>query len=266
MKRHLKLGLIAMVAITLFAVSCKKDKQEDAEIKSSEDQALSEAMFDQVFKQVDEAAQTTGLKKGAYPIISIDSAGTNKTMRVDYGSENYLCKDGNLRRGIILVTWSGAYRDINTIIRVGFENFYQNNNQVEGEKTITNKGENALGHMVFTIVVNGKITRPDGSHCSWNSNRVRTWISGKSTLIAEDDVYEITGTTNGVSRAGISYNAIIIKPLKVMLNCQWRMVSGQVELTPEAKPIRLLDFGNGECDNSITITVNGKTRTISKTR
>ncbi len=40
-------------------------------------------------------------------------------------------------------------------------------------------------------------------------------------------------------------------------------VSGTVEILPDGKPLRILYFGNGECDNDATVTINGETYNIN---
>jgi hypothetical protein len=51
----------------------------------------------------------------------------------------------------------------------------------------------------------------------------------------------------------------------VDLSCLLRRITkGTVELNPEGKNTRTIDFGNVECDNEATVTVNGKTFKIGK--
>ena len=264
----MKKGIIWVLMVSLFSTllfsSCKKDKELDTDVTSAEDQSQGELVYDQVFKQVDEAANDAGLKKGGFPIITKDTLATPRTMRIDYGATNFLCADGNYRRGVILVSWTGRYRDMGTVKQVTFDGFYQNDNLIEGSKTITNNGANALGQTSYTILVNGKITTPEAQTHTWNSNRTRTWVAGESTMAVLDDVYEITGSTTGVNRNGISYVAQIITKLRVELACEWRIVSGVIEVTPEGKSVRKIDFGSGACDRLVTVTVNGKTKTFSR--
>ncbi|MDZ4668658.1 MAG: hypothetical protein SGJ00_12360 [bacterium] len=264
MKKTIIWVLTLCLFSTLLFSSCKKNKELDTDITSAEDQSEGELVYDQIFKQVDQAAGDEGLKKGAYPIITKDTFANPKTMRINYGTSNYLCLDGNYRRGLILVSWTGRYRDAGTAIQVGFDGFYQNNNLVEGTKSITNNGPNALGELSYTIVVNGKITNPSLQSHSWNSNRTRTWVAGQNTLTALDDVYEITGTTSGTNRNGINYAAQITTKLRVELACDWRIVSGVIEVTPEGKNLRKIDFGNGACNGLVTVSVNGRTKTFSR--
>lgn len=256
-----------MVALGLSFSACKKNSNtEDSDLVSSEDQSQGETHYDQVFKEVDGASSDAGMKKGGYPIVTIDSTTSPRTMSINYGTVNFSCKDGNYRRGMILVNWNGKYRSEGTVINISFSDFYQNDNHIEGSKSISNNGRNAKDQLSFTIVVNGKVTTTTGETHTWNSNRTRTWIAGEATKEWNDDKYEITGTTNGVNRKGLTYNANITKALMVDLSCQYRFVSGIIELTPEGKSKRVIDFGNGACDNQVTVTMNGKSHIITKKR
>lgn len=267
MKAVFKAAGLAVIAGSLMFAGCKKSESEDTDITSAEDQSQAEMVYDQVFKQVDEASNDQGLKK-TYPIVTIDTVASPRSMTIDYGTINFLCKDGNYRRGKILVNWTGKYREKNTVINISFDNFFQNDNQVEGTKTVTNMGRNSNGQMTFTIVVDGKITlASSGGVITWTSNRTRTWISGENTpLISSDDIYEISGSNTGINRKGNAYTATITKNLRVDLGCLWRITSGTIDITPSGKPTRTVDFGNGACDRIITVTVNGKTRTFQRNK
>ncbi len=265
MKKLFNWGVLAMVVSSLLFVGCKKDKEKaDVDLVSAEDQSQGEMVYDQVFKQVDLAANDQGLKKGGYPIIMIDTNSSPRNMVIDYGIVNYLCTDGNYRRGIIMVSWTGKYREQNTVISISFNNFYQNNNQVEGLKNLTNMGRNENGKLKFSITVSGKITNTDGQTHQWNSNRTRIWLEGEATPLVSDDIYEISGNTSGVNRNGLIYTALITSNLLVDLGCEYRITRGIIELTPEGKAKRTIDFGSGNCDKLINVTINGKTTTIER--
>jgi hypothetical protein len=78
-----------------------------------------------------------------------------------------------------------------------------------------------------------------------------------------DDEYDITGSASGTNRIGKNY-AILIdndNPLHVKVGCRW-IVSGKVNITPEGKPGRLVDYGTGACDNDATVTINSRTFNI----
>jgi hypothetical protein len=132
---------------------------------------------------------------------------------------------------------------------------------------VTNMGYNDDDNMYWAIEIESVITIPaenadtDGVSFSWNSSRMREWIEGDNTYIRWDDVYLITGTSEGVRPSGLTWTKEIITPLRRELTCRF-LVSGSIEIAPEDKPVRLLDYGNGDCDNIATVTVNGQTYTI----
>jgi hypothetical protein len=264
MKKQILYPFIFILLMSITFLACKKDNEVDTDITSLEDQSQGEMTFDLVYSEVNEASENLGLKKAGYPIVTVDSSVSPYQMKIDYGTTNYVCKDGNLRRGIIWVKWTGAYRTPGTKLQISFENFYQNNNLVEGEKSIVNNGLNALGQLSFTIEVSGKITTPSAETFTWKSNRTRVWVAGLNTAARIDDVYEISGTGSGINRKGISFTSEISKVLRVVNACTHKIVSGILIVKPENKMDRTIDFGSGACDELIIITVNGKTRTISR--
>ncbi|MDQ3101244.1 MAG: hypothetical protein M3R08_07645, partial [Bacteroidota bacterium] len=165
-------------------------------------------------------------------------------------------------RGQLLVTFTGAYGEAGTVITITPQGFHVNDHLIQGLKTVTNAGANEQGHTYFTIAVNGTVTAPDGSWTSTHSGqRVRTWIEGEGTPVIQDDVYSITGTGNGTNRNGVTYTAAITTPLRVEADCPW-IVSGVYQITPAGRQARVIDFGNGTCDQQATVTIGNYTFTI----
>ena len=277
MKRiHLMLISFAMVA--LIFTSCKKDENTiagDNDTKTSEYDALAESTFDDATNIADEAydLSTGGLKStetenyylGNCATVTLDTIAMPHVLTIDFGEVNCLCNDGRYRRGKIIITFNGRYRDPGTVITHGFEDYYVNDNKVEGSKVLTNMGFNNSGNMYFTLEVEGLITLAEesenGGTISWNASKQREWIEGYGTYIRRDDVYFITGSASGIAPSGLSWEREITTALRREIGCRW-FVSGTVEMTPENKPVRILDYGDGECDNIATVTINGKTYTI----
>jgi hypothetical protein len=264
MKKFIQSATLALLVLTVGFTSCRKNDNAESDLTSMQDQNSADFNVDLVVKEVDMAATDGGLKKGGFPIVTIDSISSPRTMTIDYGTSNYVCEDGNLRRGVILVTWTGAYRQLGTVITVNFKDFYQNDNHVEGTKSVSNMGLNSSNQMTYNVVVEMKVTNTSNEVYSWKSTRTRTWISGYDTKTKWDDIYLISGTSSGTNRRGDLFTAKTISDLKIDMSCQWRVVSGIVEMNPEGKSARTIDYGNGSCDNQITVTVNGKSRTMSR--
>jgi len=259
-------------AIALIVSSCKKDEIELEDTTISQDDAYAEKTFEDVSDMSDEAYDIgTGNHLKAFPgermflsecaTVTLDTSVFPRELTIDFGEENCLCRDGKYRRGKIIMTFNGRYRHPGTVITTGFEDYYVNDNSVEGTKVVTNMGENDNGNLYFTIEVVGVIQREDGSTFSWNSSREREWIQGSDTGNRWDDIYLITGTAEGIRPNGLTWEREIIIPLRVELACRF-IVSGSIELRPEGRPVRLLDYGDGACDNEATVTINGETFTI----
>jgi hypothetical protein len=77
-----------------------------------------------------------------------------------------------------------------------------------------------------------------------------------------DDEYDITGTANAAVVDGDGYVANITSPLHIKIGCGY-ITEGEIEITPSDKPVRVINYGNGTCDGTFTITINGNTYTIN---
>lgn len=273
--------LVAFTLTTIFIHSCQKDKEElEFDTQTSQDNALAEMTYNDVNSIVNQAMENgpaglstyrTALDNSyllsscATVTVTPDTVGGG-TLTVDFGATNCLCTDNRYRRGIINISFTGAYRDSGTVITTSFTDYYVGKDtaymyRVGGTKTVTNKGRNTAGNMWFTIQVNGLLTNYNGLNMSWNSSRTREWIAGEGTSGLtqwQDDQYLISGTASGSNFEGINFTAAITTPLLADLSCRW-IRSGVFELTPSGKPTRILDYGDGTCNNRATVTVNGTT-------
>jgi hypothetical protein len=281
-----KKSLFVILAASLVLVACKKEEKEevDSDTQSGSDNALAEGAFNDVSSIADQADDGTlstfrftdaGSILGACSKINrLNSNASNPdTLLITFGTNNGAnpnigcnCLDGRVRKGSIQVVYTGNYRDSLSTHTITFANYFVNNNQLLGSKTVTNLGRNALGHPRFSVSVNGSVVLANnGGTITWVSSRTREWTAGYTTLGVgswSDDEYLISGTANGTSASGNSFTAVITSPLKRALNCSW-ITSGKIEFTPAGKVTRTIDFGNGNCDDSAILTINGNPYTIS---
>lgn len=296
MKKTLNLfAALVLISGILVMGSCRKAKL-NKETTSSEDDAIAESLFDDVFKVVDESAKDDDVNLGKTGIprdytfgancATITLAPPNDTaqpsnyvfpveLTVDFGPVNCQGNDGRNRRGKVIATFTGGrYRDEGTSISIKTENYFVDEYQVIGTKTVTNKGRNNAGNLEYSIEVDGKVITPDEDEITWVSSRVREWIEGENTtfftidpetgewMLFEgilDDVYSITGSGHGTNRFGRSYTVTITKALRVQF-CGWipEVTVGIVELQPDELKLRSVDFGDGTCDNEATVTIGKK--------
>jgi len=214
-----------MLMVILFAGCNKEDKEAstDEEITTVQDNANAEKIFsdvsdisDQAYNSFQAAKSTTNVGEiiGDCAVLSLDTISFPRTLTIDFGDTNCLCADGRYRRGKILVTFTGKYRDEGTVITHAFNDYFVNDNQVLGTKTVTNEGKNENNHTYFTIAVDGVIIKANGTgQITWISERVREWILGEETSEWLDDVYLITGNGSGTTASGKSYTIEITNSL-----------------------------------------------------
>jgi hypothetical protein len=281
-KITLGIALVAIAGSILFGSCRKKEKVEekDTDTASASDQSLASSISNDMVNISDEASSTTtstlssykvadaeGLLSNSCATVSSVVSGSTKTVTVDFGTSNCLCKDNRYRRGVLTITFTGNYLDSNTVVTVTPQNYFVNDNQVNGSKTITNKGHNSANHLVYEINANIQVTKANGGgNVSWQSIRQREWTAGESTpLNWSDDMYSITGNAYGTTSNGNTFYSIITVPLvrNMSLGCRRHFVSGLIEHTPGGKPTRYLDYGNGACDDQATVTINGVTYNIT---
>lgn len=276
----MKTKIIIFTAIlTIVIVSCKKRFDNDMsavmnykietafdEMTNISDQAVTGNM---VYYKVGEIITTkpgekpVTLKTPCNVIITLDTANSVKTVTVDYGTSNCDCNDGKTRRGKIVTTFTGQYIAQGTIITHTPVDYYVNDIRIDGTKTVTNMGLNTNGQPYYNVQIDGTATKTDGEVMTYTSTRVRTWVQGYNTLLNRfDDQYEITGNATGVFSNGGGYTAQITNPLLVKVGCSFP-VAGTLEMTPQNKPVRTVDYGQGTCDYTFTVTVNGVTYTFN---
>lgn len=277
-KLILGLAIASIVSAGIFSSCKKKEKEEkDSDTAGAADQSLASSTVNDMTSISDEAAKTysvssfrtadaNGLLAASCASITVDTLAAAKTITVNFGATNCVCNDGRARRGSLIISFTGKYRDSLTVITVSPQNYYVNDNQVTGTKTITNKGHNAAHHLVYEINANIQITKANnGGTISWQTNRQREWLTGENTLQWNDDTYSITGTASGSTSNGNSFSSNITSPLirNMAFGCRRHFTQGTMEHTPGGKATRYIDFGNGSCDDQATVTINGNTYTIT---
>ena len=183
-----------------------------------------------------------------------------KSLTIDFGITNCLCVDGRYRRGKILVRFTS---DVNRRMAgavVTRENYFVNDNQHTATRTFTDIGSGS-----FTVdVTNASIIRANngGTH-SWTASWTFTRTAGFGTPQVSDDVYSVTGSSTGTNRNKVGYTATVQNPLIKRADCPKYFVQGTIGITNTNSKAMMLDYGTGTCDNVATVTVNGRTRTIT---
>lgn len=279
--KKITLGIFTLIIACAGSFSsCKKDKKQveekDEDTSVAFDQSLASTTVNDMTSIADEAGvgrSVTSFRTSdnnavlsSCATLTFDTLAAAKTITVNFGTTNCQGNDGRDRRGVVIISFSGKYRDSLTVITVTPQNYFVNDNQVTGSKTITNLGHNAAHHLVYQINANVQIIKANNSGTiGWQSNRNREWTAGESTLTWLDDMYSVTGSASGTTSNGNSFQSNITSPLirNMAIGCRRNFTAGILEHTPSGKATRYIDFGTGACDNQATVTINGTTYNIT---
>jgi hypothetical protein len=265
-KTIMKTGAILMVAATLFFAACKKNNSSASEdVGYGQDQAQLEKTSSDAQTISDQAyASTNGALAGyrtaattlsTCAVITKDTV--NGVITVNFGTSDCPCNDGSYRRGEVIIHYTGKYLQQGSVHTITYSNFFVNDNQVTGSKTVTNTGTNVQGQTSWSVVVNDSvILANNGGIISWTGNRTRTMTSSAPVT------YSITGsgTLTRANGAVISYT--ITNPLIFSTICEW-VEQGTVSFTLANGKTAIIDYGNGVCDALATVSYNGKTYNVT---
>lgn len=191
-----------------------------------------------------------------------DGAFWPRSWTLDYGTENCECFTGNVKRGKINVSVSDWWKNEGSLKEITFEDFYMNDNKMVGIKTTLNTGLNDSGNLTFTKnVTDAKLTYPDATSMTWTCEKFSEQIEGGATLLFADDVWSVTGGGSGVNLDGKSFTTTISSALIYKNGCFYP-ISGIVEIATDDEDLKVINYGDGECDNIATVTIGNITETV----
>ena len=262
----------------IFSSCVKKTQEVDTETDSTSENFTATSIANDMGNISDEAGRTNNVSsfKTTEENSILSSCATLKfdtlvhsnpdSITVNFGVSNCVCQDQRSRRGALLITFNGKYKDSLTVITITPQNYFVNDHGVSGSKTIKNLGHNLQGHLVYDLTENIQISKPNNAGTiKVDAKRQREWVNGEKTLAWADDRYSITGSANGTNANGRNFVSLITKPLirDMSIACRKHFISGTIQHTPLNKPTRTIDFGDGTCDNKATVTINGKVYDIT---
>jgi hypothetical protein len=276
MKTNSILKITFLFAIILFA-SCTKDNNdlanafttEDLQTNAKLDQVandLSDIIDDQYFTENPAGKTIAPTESNLLPpcvTVTRTFTSTTWTRTINFGTTGCAMPNGAILRGIIRVSGVLPYSTSNYVITYTFDGFRYNDFLVQGNRTITR----SLGtstyqvntHPICVMDMNMTFTNSRGIFTRVGT-RTRECIEGYTSAIWTDNVYVITGNwTTTFPNGNVHSNAISnTTPLRVRLNCDYRVVSGVVNIT-RPNHTAVLDYGAGTCDNLATISIDGGT-------
>lgn len=275
---------VVMALIMLcFMGSCRNDENP---IGREADYVAEEAMTDAYFEDLDDLADVavvsddgtvTGGKAaadGRRTIHISDNRFTCADVTIEFGPNSILhpngtitidfgagCEDpmGNTRRGKIIIQFSGRRFIPGSFLSLTLDGYEINSVQLSGTRTITVEPTSTSDQPVYGITLkSGKIVWPGGASATRDHSFTRLWIRSENKLI-------VKGSANGVNRDGKTYTMKIDpdRPLVYKRFCPIA-VSGVKHFSSESGAITI-DYGDGDCDRSVSLIVNNQRQDISVT-
>ena len=230
------------------------------DIDNELDTYVSESFLNQY---IDTTATTILTIKTAGPTITIDKPDIlyPKTFTLDYGTTGTTLANGNIVKGKIIALVNTRMNLKNSTRTISLVGFSENGNTIKGSKTITYL-RNSAQLPYWSISVKDTVTRKDGSKIFWTSNRQRVLSGNNGTpLIYSDNIYSISGTSQGVSANGTPFGLEIRNNYPLVIGGNWPFyIKGITSLTIKNGNIAI-DYGVGTKDKNATVIVNGETST-----
>lgn len=278
MKTNLLRTISATFIVAMLLVGCDREDNvttpgTDAEEESIvESASIGEDASDDALEitTIAEAEISAGGRSSASLCATITKDTENKKIIIDFG-DGCVGPYGRERSGKIIVTYSSEIGDSIANRIITFENYFVNNKGVTGTIELRDISVNESGNLQSVKKLIGlKITFPNGELVVFNGIRTRELISGGGDGDHSNNVYKITGSVHGESTTGRSFIHEIVEPVIADWSCaaagNFARKAGVIEMLSlggfkDRK--RTVDYGDGECDNTIVITTFRRTYTVT---
>jgi hypothetical protein len=273
-RMELKLYAAAtLLAVTAIFTGCNKSNDEaafdaNAEAISMQNNETEDAVQDAIdaaedaFDGIDDGLRS-GRTEKTERCATITINDNTRTITVDFGNG---CNIGGnrTRRGRMTITYRGM-RNMFAERTVVFDRYNNGSHTVSGTITISDRTLSGSILSYNVLGTNLTITRPNGKQIQISELRRNVRYNfGNRPLDVSDDEIQVTGSITGTAEDGRAFTSTIITPVLMKGSCvranTFYPVSGRYEIK-SGNLTAYADWGNGECDKKITITVGSITIT-----
>jgi hypothetical protein len=264
-----KICYLALLGVSFFA-SCNSDDTDTLTTSTettteslTSEEVVNEVLADDISSDIDDIIEDDSFfftdfagksksSRGYHPdcLVRTEEETTDgRIVTLDYGEG---CEDrrGNLYIGKIIITYVNTEEEYSR--NITFENFSVNGNTTEGSKTILKVEENENGNTQKTYTTDITITLDTGEVISKKGEKIKEKTEGSDTDERSDDVISTSGSWESVNKDGEVTNVTITTNLRKEYGCRYT-VSGVMEITKDENSYTI-DFGDGSCDNTATMT------------
>jgi hypothetical protein len=271
MRNILSYTLLILLLGILGISACKKGSIEtnyNPNLQVANNQVIAERAYSEVFNLFFRVVSDTTLKStGRNDIFGAECTyqDTNGIEYIiDYGINPANCPDGKLRKGKIIVTLDKDFWETGAVATLEFTDYSVDELKLTGDNSISHDDMGMNSQMTFIHEVpSSTITFYDSvSHGSiqWKSEKTFIWAEGMDTpYYHEDDVFNITGTSNGSDISNVAFSTVVDTALGDYFNCRWIRTGSTIINTPSLDVTSgYIDYiGYDTCSNLVVYYFNG---------
>ena len=260
-----KLMLIPVIGMMVLFSSCSEDGETATDLVQEFDleaEATIEANYEDVDDIVNAGVESQDPDGRIVEDELLDGATIthdrdNNIITIDYGV-GVEGPGGRIRKGKVIITYNGLRWEPGSFREVTFEDFSIDDVLVEGVRRLENTAASTDDNPEFTVTLQGgMLSFTDGTTASREVNKVRSWLRAANPL---NDEVSVTGIASGSRRDGVNYSVEILERIVYKRDCRrariFVPVSGVKQIT-SGENVMVIDYGDGECDNIATVTING---------
>lgn len=232
---------------------------EDIENINSYEQALLAFRDGQATAEAYADTIGEGSRVASCALTSVDTLNGTFNMTLDFG-DGCTGPFGVTRKGIlryqVVLTGLTSFDFVLTFEEYEVEGYLLNGSIATGNIQV----DETTGAITYDYRINnGEVINPAGERVLINQNYRYTFDFSSFEIAA-------TGTTTG-QLDGTSFTHLIREPLVLRASCPAETagvpVLGLVDFTWGAQPPVSIDYGDGTCDNEVTLTLGGVSQTIT---
>jgi hypothetical protein len=191
--------------------------------------------------------------------ITIDTSSNPRTLTITYDGTN--CWGNRTRSGTVVISIAAGthWMDKGAVVTVNVQNLKITRIRdsktiiINGTRTLTNVSGGSLKNLASLGTITHTIT--DTMQITFADNLTRSWQSAKQRVFTYNNgiVLTITGThsdgTNsgiaewGINRFGIAFTTIVMQPVVIRQDCDFRIVSGQLQILRSDNLTSTITFG-----------------------
>jgi hypothetical protein len=283
-------NLIFILIVSISFFSCKKDNFESGDIGPIVEQDVTflkhEIAALNTIKDIFVSGQQICFHDSLFSFNSIDNSVQiskdsisnldSLKIRINYGNNLVLCKDGKFRSGLIQYSYKKnlSFTDSTNKVSIQLNNYRTDTILINGNQLITNSGRinDTLTWQINTSILmttnNAKNISFTGNHLVKLKNTLNSFLNYSTSLVFSSAQFSLSGTSSGNNINQINYRSYLSNDVEFGYTCISDTIFPKLlSFTNGYSNYQLIGlisqtnnyiiFGNGDCDKSYMLKTQG---------